>query len=172
MFSRKPTELARRGDWFDPFWALGRMTADFDRIFEEAGWPAFRTRGITTKAAWSPKLDLFEKDNRLIARAELPGLKAEDVKVEVEEGSLTISGERKYEAEETKKDFYRCERDYGTFYRAFPIPEGVNVGAITATFENGILEVTVPLPVRAEVKPRTIAVEEPVKSGTKTIKAA
>ena len=170
MFNRKSTELTRRGDWFDPFAALGRMTSDFDRIFEGAGWPAFRTGGFTKTAAWFPSVDVFEKDNRLIARADLPGLKKEDVKVEAVDGYLTISGERKHEAETKEDSFYRCEREYGSFYRAIPLPEGVNFGNVTATFENGVLEVTVPLPVRAEVKPRSIAIEEPVKAGAKTAK--
>jgi len=172
MFNRKSTELTRRGDWFDPFAVLSRMTPDFDRIFEEAGWPAFRTRGTTRPAAWSPSLDVFEKDNRLIARADLPGLKREDVKVEAVDGYLTISGERKHEAETKEESFYRCEREYGSFYRTIPLPEGVNIGNVTATFENGVLEVTVPLPVRAEFKPRSVAIEEPVKAGAKTVKAA
>ncbi len=172
MFNRKSTELIRRGDWFDPFAVLSRVTPNFDRVFEEAGWPAFRTRGFTGTAVWSPSLDVFEKDNRLIAKADLPGLKMEDVKVQIVEGYLTISGERKHETEETKENVYRCEREYGSFSRAIPLPEGVNIDNVRATFDNGVLEVTVPLSVRAEVKPRSVAIEEPVKAGATTVKAA
>lgn len=171
MFSRKSTEITRRGDWFDPFAALTRWTSEFDRLFEETGWPAFRLRGITRSTAWSPNLDVFEKDNRVIVRADLPGLTTDDIKVEVIEGYLTIAGERKTEAEENKENFYRCEREYGSFYRAFPLPDGVDVGNVTATFENDVLEVTVPLQVCAEVTPRTIAIEEPAK-GAHAKKAA
>jgi HSP20 family protein len=171
MFNRKSTEIARRGERFDPFAALTRLTSEFDRVFEETGWPAFRTRGIARSTAWSPKLDIFEKDNRLIARADLPGLTKEDVKVEVVNGYLTIAGERKWESEEEKESFYRCEREYGSFYRAFPLPEGVDVGNVRAAFENGVLEVTIPLPVRIDVEPRTVAIEEPAKTA-KAMKAA
>jgi HSP20 family protein len=172
MFDRKSTELTRRGDWFDPFAVLSRMTLNFDRVFEAAGWPVFRIRGFTGTAAWFASLDVFEKDSRLIARADLPGLKREDVKVEVVEGYLTISGERKHEAEETKENFYRSEREHGSFYRAIPLPEGVNIDKVRATFDNGVLEVTVPLPVHVEVKPRSVAIEEPVKVAAKPVKAA
>lgn len=163
MFNRKSDALTRSGIFVDPFMLLDRMTTDFDRLFTETGWPAFRTRGKTEPVAWSPHLDVFEKDNRLVARADLPGMKKEDVKVEVNDGYLAISGERKYETEEKKENVYRCEREYGTFYRAFPLPEGVRADAVKATFENGVLEVSIPLAVRTESKPRAIRIEEPAK---------
>jgi HSP20 family protein len=118
--------------------------------------------------AWSPNIDVFEKDNRLIARVDLPGTKKEEVKVEVVDGWLTISGDRKYENEEEKENVYRCEREYGTFYRALPLPEGAKVEEVKAFFENGVLEVTVPLVVRAANTPRTVAIEEPAKAAVKT----
>lgn len=80
-----------------------------------------------------PEIDVVERDNRLITRIDLPGLKKEDVKVEVTDGYLTISCERKTEAEEKKEHFYRCERQYGSFYRAVPLPEGVKVEDVKAT---------------------------------------
>jgi HSP20 family protein len=164
MFSRKSTDLIRRGDWFDPFAALSRMTPSFDRIFEEAGWPAFRPSGFTGTAAWSPSLDVFEKDNRLLVKADLPGLKREDVRVQVVEGYLTISGERKHEVEETKENCYRCEREYGSFHRAIPLPEGVNIDNVKATFDNGVLEVSVPLSVVAAAPVRQVAIQEPARA--------
>jgi HSP20 family protein len=168
MFNRKSTELARRGELMDPFALLSRVTSDFDRMFEESGWPAFRTRWLTESTAWSPSLDIVEKDNRLIARVDLPGMKKEDVKVEVVEGRLTISGERKHETEEKKENFYRCEREYGSFYRAVPLPDGAQLDGVKASFENGVLEVTVPLAARAANKGHTVAIEEPAKTATKT----
>jgi HSP20 family protein len=98
------------------------------------------------------------------ARADLPGLKKEDVKVEVSDGHLAISGERKRESEE-KKQFYRCEREYGSFYRAVPLPEGVKVEDVKATFADGVLEVSVPLPAKAEAKARTIEIQESPNAG-------
>jgi HSP20 family protein len=117
--------------------------------------------------AWIPNLDVFEKDNRLIARVDLPGMKREDIKVEVNEGYLAISGERKKEVEEKKENLYRCEREYGTFHRAFALPEGTRADAVKATFENGVLEVSVPLAARVESKAQTVRIEAPGKAAPK-----
>jgi HSP20 family protein len=83
------------------------------------------------------------------------------VKVEVTDGHLAISGERKTETEETKDNVYRCERAYGSFYRAVPLPEGIKLEDVKATFTDGVLEVSVPLPVKAQAKPRMVPIEEP-----------
>ena len=88
----------------------------------------------------------------------------DDVKVEVTDGQLTISGERKRETEERKKDFYRCEREYGRFYRSVPLPEGAKVDDVQATFDNGVLEVSVPLPVATATPVRQVAIQEPAKA--------
>jgi HSP20 family protein len=166
MFNRKSTAFTGSGVLVDPFALLKRVTSDVDRMLEESSWPAFGTRGITEPAGWFPSLDVFEKDNRLIARVDLPGMKKEDVKVEVADGHLTISGERKHETEENKESFYRCEREYGSFYRAIPLPEGVKFEEVKAAFNNGVLEVSVPLAAaRLEAKPRTIKIEEAGKAG-------
>jgi len=114
--------------------------------------------------AWSPTIEVFEKDNRLVTKVDLPGLKKEDVKVEVTDSRLAISGERKREVEEKKKNFYRSEREYGSFYRAVPLPEGVKPEDVKATFADGVLEVSVPLPVRPETKVRKVDIQEPAKA--------
>jgi HSP20 family protein len=87
-------------------------------------------------------------------------MKKEDVKVEVTDGQLAISGERKSEAEERKENFYRCERQYGTFYRTVPLPEGVKFEDVKATFASGVLEVSVPLPARVDAKPAKVEIKE------------
>jgi HSP20 family protein len=171
MFNRKETGLTRRTDLWDPFALLGRMTTDFDRIFEEAGWPVFR-RAFTEPAGWSPKLDVYEKDNQLFATLDLPGVKKEDVKAEITDGRLVISGERRYETEKKEENFYRSEREYGTFYRAIPLPEGAKFEDIKATFENGVLTVTVPLAARAAITGHKVPIEEPAKGAEKAAKAA
>jgi HSP20 family protein len=116
------------------------------------------------EGAWNPEIEVFEKDKRLFTRIDLPGLKKEDVKVEVTDGYLAISGERKREEEEKKEQFYRCEREYGSFYRAVPLPEGVKLEEVKATFADGVLEVSVPLPAKAEAKVRTVEVKEVPKA--------
>jgi HSP20 family protein len=155
-----PTRFGR-----DPFGALRQFASELDRVFEEPFWPSFRwpLRGFTAPytPVWSPEIDIFERDNRLFTRIDLPGMKKDDVKVEVADGWLTISGERKNEFEERKDNWYRSEREFGTFYRTVPLPENVKFEDVKATFTDGVLEVSVPFPARVEPKPRTVAIEKP-----------
>jgi HSP20 family protein len=151
----------------DPF-AL--MKAEFDRFVNEPGWPTlhwptFRF-GRAEETEWNPGIDVFERNHRLVTKIDLPGLKKEDIKVEVNDGYLTISGERRREQEEKREEFYRCEREYGSFYRAVPLPEGVKFEDVKATFADGVLEVSAPLPVKAETTVRKVAVEDPAKTKT------
>ena len=147
MSNRKDTSLTRAAA--DPFGMLRQMTSELDRVFDQPFWGAFR-RPLQSFAAhrtinWSPGIDVFEKDNELVTKVDLPGMKKEDVKVEVMDGHLAVSGERKSETEETKDSVYRCERDYGSFYRVVPLPVGVKIEDIKASFSDGVLEVSVPL---------------------------
>ncbi len=98
------------------------------------------------RAAWSPQLETFRRGDQIVVRADLPGLKRQDVKVEVDNGMLTISGERCEEHDENRDDFYRSERRYGRFYRSLSLPEGVTGERCEATFKDGVLEVTLPAP--------------------------
>jgi HSP20 family protein len=172
MATKKETALTRPGTVRDPFALLRQMTAELDRVFEESAWPVFKWPSFALPAerevGWLPSIDVFEKDNRLVTKVDLPGMKKEDVKVEVTDGHLAISGERKTEAEEKKEHFYRSERHYGSFYRAVPLPEGVKLEDVKATFTDGVLEVSVPLPAKPEAKVRTIEIQE----APKTTKAA
>jgi HSP20 family protein len=172
MLMKKDTAVARLGAPRDPFAMLRDMSLDLERVFEEGAWPTFRWPFLRTKplegGAFTPAIDVFVKENRLFTRVDLPGLKKEDVKVEVLDGQLMISGERKHEVEEKKEDFYRCEREYGSFYRAVPLPEGVKLEDVKATFDSGVLEVSVPLPVQAKPEPRKVEIQE----GAKPFKAA
>ena len=161
----KTTSLATR----DPLAVLRQIASELDRTFEAPDWPSFRWPTFRPlpaagRATWFPEIDVFEKDHRLVTKIDLPGLKKEDVKVEVTDGHLAISGQRKSEAEEKKDDFYRCERQYGSFYRVVPLPEGVKLEDVKATFSDGVLEVSVPLPAKIEAKPRTVEIQEPQKS--------
>ena len=164
MAPKKETALAPASD---PFALLRQMTSELDRAFEawpSFRWPAFHAQPVLEAAAWIPGIDVFERDNRLITKVDLPGLKKEDVKVEITDGHLAISGERKRETEEKKEHFYRSEREYGSFYRAVPLPEGVKLEDVKATFADGVLEVSVPLPAKTETKVRTIEIQEGPKA--------
>jgi HSP20 family protein len=103
---------------------------------------------------------VFEKDNRRVTKIDLPGLKKKDVKVEVTDGHLAISGERKTDAQEQNDRFYRCEREYGSFYRAVPLPDVVKLEDVKATFGDGVLEISVPLPAKAEPAVRNVEIQE------------
>jgi HSP20 family protein len=164
MSSRKETSLTPARASRDPFERLQQMTSEFDRMFDESFWPSFlrpwRAFAAPRAINWSPEIDVFEKDNRLITKIDLPGMKKDDVKVEVTDGHLAISGERKSETEEKKDNAYRCEREYGSFYRAVPLPEGVKVEDVKATFSDGVLEVSVPLPAKPEAKVRKVEIQD------------
>lgn len=105
---------------------------------------------------WTPAVDVIENSSGYTLRADLPGLSEKDITVELESNVLTVSGERRSEHEERTGGYYRLERSSGSFRRALALPEGVNPEAITAQFENGVLEVTVPKP--AQPAPRKVAI--------------
>jgi len=121
----------------DPFSLMRRMTHDFNRFFGDWG-------GREEERIWSPAIEVKQQDGQYTVRADLPGLKPEDVKLEVTEEAIILQGERKSEHEETKGGTRMCERQYGRFYRAIPLPEGAKADQAKARFENGVLEITVP----------------------------
>jgi len=105
-----------------------------------------------TLADWSPLSDITEDDKEYVIKAELPDVKKEDVRVTVENGVLTISGERKFEKEEKKKKYHRIERAYGTFVRTFSLPDVADAGKVKAEFKNGVLTVHMPKSEKAKAK--------------------
>ena len=129
------------------------MLRDFDRFFDEGDVRFARPAKVFGDVAWVPTLEVFERDHRLIVRVDLPGMKREEIGITATDEGLTIEGERKLETEETKNDWCRTERTYGKFLRTVPLPEGVKAAEVTATFDGGVLEVTVPLPAATAVVP-------------------
>lgn len=99
---------------------------------------------------WMPPVEVLQQGDKLLVRADLPGLQKDDVRVEVQSGALTIEGERKQEFEETEEGVYRSERVYGRFSRSIPLPEGADADQAKATFRNGVLEVELPVAAQAE----------------------
>jgi HSP20 family protein len=104
-------------------------------------------------------VELFERGNNIVVRAELPGLNKDDVDVEVDDDALIIRGERHNDVEEEQEGYYRTERSYGSFYRAIPLPEGVDPNACNATFKDGVLEVTLQKPTQQQSKAKKINVK-------------
>ena len=129
----------------DPFAELGELRSRFDRMFDE--WLDGRER------AWTPAIDVVRDDGHLVVRADLPGIKPEEVKIEVEDDILTISGEHEGRTEENDKDFVRRERRYGSFSRSMVLPAGVDAKKITASTHDGVVEVTIPLPKKESKDP-------------------
>ena len=147
------TKPERTLDWYrDPLgrvWdrdlrLMRQMTRDFDRLFGDFGVRLPQIDRLP-EVAWMPELEVFERDGRFIVRADLPGMKREDVKVNVQEGMLILEGERKVENEVTKDQFHRTERTYGTFFRSLQVPEGAKLDMTAATFKDGVLEVSMPM---------------------------
>jgi HSP20 family protein len=106
---------------------------------------------------WTPAVDIFETENELVLKADIPDVDAKNVGIQVENGTLTLKGERKFEQEKNGKGFHRIERSYGAFVRAFSLPETVDAEKVKADYKNGVLTITI---AKKEVaKPRTINVE-------------
>jgi HSP20 family protein len=125
----------------DPFEDLFKLQKQMNKYFS----PEY---AATQKdlAAWRPRVDVRETDKQFVIHAELPGLTKEQVNVELDQGVLTLSGERKFEKKDVQEQFHRIERSYGKFQRSFAVPEGLDPSAIQATFNNGVLEVLMPKP--------------------------
>jgi len=161
----------------NPFAFAQAMSQEMDRLFSTYGGGEFASpfgqpsggsqagRGLTGGqqglqqgmplggrglAQWAPPVEVFQRGNELVVRADLPGLTPDDVQIEIEDGVLTVSGERRQEADERQEGFYRTERSYGAFSRSVALPEGVDEEQVQARFEHGVLEVTVPLPQRRQ----------------------
>jgi HSP20 family protein len=140
----------------NPFALMRQFTEEMDRFFTQMP----KITGET--AAWAPTIEVKEKEGKLLVTAELPGVRNEDVKVHIDGDTLVVEGERKQEKEEKREGYYHSERTYGKFYRSIPMPEGAKADQAAAQFNNGVLEVTVPIP---EVKAKRQ--EVPVQAGAK-----
>ena len=123
-----------------------------------------------TARHWIPAMDLVENDEGYVLRADLPGLSEDDVKIELEENVLTISGERKTESEQRKGGYVRVERASGSFKRSLTLPSGVDPQSVAATFDAGVLEITIPKP--AERKPHRVAIASRTVEGSETAPAS
>jgi HSP20 family protein len=157
-FSLTPADLFSA----NPFSLMRRMSEEMDRTFGSFFGQSGRGSGT-----WFPAIEVAEQNGQLQVHAELPGIKPEDVKVEVTNDSLILRGERKSENEQRSGGTYRSERRYGEFYREIPLPQGVNPENAKAQFRNGVLEITVPIPERASNR-RQI----PIQSGESSTASA
>jgi HSP20 family protein len=145
-----------RGSFFgvNPFTLMKHFTEEADRIF------GYKTANAPPDT-WRPAIEVKEEKGNLLVTAELPGVKKEDVKVYVRADALVVEGERKYEKEEKREGYFHTERSYGRFYRAIPLPELADAAKATARFNNGVLNVAIPIPA---ISPKTR--EIPISEGT------
>jgi HSP20 family protein len=110
----------------------------------------------TSTRAWNPSVDIFENNNEVVLKAELPGMDAKDIEVNLERNVLTLKGERHFEKEAKEENYHRIEREFGTFSRSFALPSAVEDEKVTAEYKDGVL--TIVLPKREETKPKTIKI--------------
>jgi HSP20 family protein len=133
-------------------WEPARELRDMNRLFNTL----FEPSAGAVMRRWSPAMDVVETEDNYVLRADLPGVSEGDVKIELDDNVLTISGERKSAHKEAKEGYYRVERAYGSFSRTLKLPEGVDADSITASFDRGVLEVNVPKP--EQRKPRRVEI--------------
>jgi HSP20 family protein len=136
-----------------PFEGLTTWNDEFDNFFDDN----FTTENI--RSTWYPAVDIEHKEKEYVLKADLPGLKKEDIKVTIKNGYLTLKGERRNEHEENKNNYHRIERTYGTFQRSFKTPEGLTEKQIKAKYHDGVLELTIPTPKVEETKSIDVKVE-------------
>lgn len=158
-----PYEMLR----MTPFSLFRRMTEEFDRALQ----PLLSDDETSASIAWTPTVEISERDGKYRILAELPGLSPNEVRVEVEDDALVLQGERQVEREATEGGIRRSERQFGFFYRRIPLPEGADPEQAKAKFHDGMLEITIPAPDR-QVKRRQIEIEADSKSSSGESKQA
>lgn len=141
--------------WNDPFREFAQLQDRINRVFNDT----YRTdEGLMTSGSWVPPVDIFQNgDHEVVIKAELPDMSREDIDITVDNGTLTIKGEKKLSQEVKEEQFHRIERRYGMFSRSFSLPQTVDAGKVGAEYKNGVL--TVRLPLREEAKPRSVKID-------------
>ncbi|HEY4742152.1 MAG TPA: Hsp20/alpha crystallin family protein [Candidatus Acidoferrales bacterium] len=145
---------------WDPFRNVSNLQAQVNRLFESSLPGSGTDSSLTT---WAPAVDIYETENELVLKADLPDVNEKDIDIRIENNTLSIHGERKFEQEVKEENYLRVERSYGSFTRSFTLPSTVNTEAIKAEYKNGVLRVE--MPKRAESKPKQVKVN--VTNGTK-----
>lgn len=134
---------------YDPWRMMDEWRQDMDRTFP---LPHFDDTSYVVGGEWVPAVDIKEEDDRYVLHADIPGVKPEDIDITMEHGVLSIRGERKFEEKEEKENYRRIERSHGIFYRRFTLPDNTDPEGITATGDNGVLEVVIPKTTESQFK--------------------
>jgi HSP20 family protein len=142
--------------WTDPFRDFASLQDRINRVFADAYGRS--DEGLMTSGSWVPPVDIFQNgDHEVVLKAELPDMSREDIEITVDNGTLTLKGEKKLSSDVKQDNYHRIERQYGSFSRSFSLPHSVDTAKVAAEYLNGVL--TVRLPMREEAKPRQIKVE-------------
>jgi len=139
---------------YEPWSIIDQLRKEMDRAYERSGGEA----GSVVTSDWTPAVDIKESDNAFTIIADIPGVDPKDIDVHMENGMLSIRGQRESEKKEEKEGYKRVERSYGSFYRRFTMPDSANPEKISAKSRNGVLEITIPK--NEKVQPRKISVQE------------
>jgi HSP20 family protein len=148
---------------YGPFAWMRQMQDQLDRAFGglwSGSSSQWETRNALGPSDWTPAIDVFQRGNDLVVRADVPGLSKDDVTVDVADDELTIRGERRYDHEEERDGVFRTERSYGSFYRVVPLPQGAITDSAKATFNNGVLEVVLQAPSSDVRRGRRVEIRE------------
>ena len=140
---------------WEPFRDLMATQRDFNRLFREAFSPVFGEGELSTRT-WAPPVDIYENGESLVLKAELPGVNPDDVEIRVEDNTLYLKGERKFEKEVKEQNYHRVERSYGTFTRTFSLPNSIDADKVAASYKDGVLTLT--MPKKEEAKPKSIKI--------------
>ena len=160
------TTSERRPRWLDPIDLFEEMQSDLSRFLGAPFGMLPLSRPLSRPlrrlaqfpAAGAPRVDVFERDGNIVVKAELPGVKKEDINLSIEDGDLILRAEQREEREVKEENWYRMERSYGSLYRRLPLPEGVQPDRINASLNDGILEVTIPKPKEKETEAKKIPI--------------
>ena len=142
---------------FDPFRDLAVLQERVNRLFNDRLQGQGQDEAMLHRGSWAPAVDIYETDGALVLKAELPDLRREDIDVNVENHTLTLRGERRFDEQVKQEQFHRIERAYGAFVRQFTLPSTVDATRIAAEYKNGVLTITLPL--REEAKPRSVKID-------------
>jgi HSP20 family protein len=149
---------------WDPFQELNLITRGMNRLFQDTYGQGSTEENLTT-SAFVPPVDVYEDEHNITLKIEVPGIEQKDMDVRMENNTLTVRGERRFEKEEKEENFHRVERRYGSFFRAFTLPSTVDPDSTSAAYDNGLLKIM--LAKKAEAKPKQIKVN--VGQGQRTL---
>src|ERR1700724_1849199 len=153
---------------YDPFREFVTLQDRMNRLFRDPRGPEGHDESLTT-TAFAPPVDVYEDEHNITLKIEVPGIDEKDIDVRIENNTLTVHGERKFEKEEKEENYRRVERQYGSFTRTFTLPTTVDAEKVQADYDKGVLKIT--LPKKAEAKPKQIKVNVGQSAGQKTIES-